>query len=459
MVVADNLYGLHVLNVSDLNNVYELCNASSYDRLTDLVVDENLIFGADMLAGIHVYNATNKNNVTSVTYTLVTLGEMEPHISVGARPNLGNWETQIGEGEYLSDFLESAFGVELSTLISKGNKTFFKITPIEFTLTPIIIYNDTDGDGKLSICYEVHPDNPYLIMRRVITDQVFFTASFDDIHAKFSQLEKETWHGHEAYYYTLEVFELNFTNNPEISGLFYDAYADNVIGNSAKGNVTFTFHFIPFENTNQSSPFLYDNLTVKADIDLTLYDIDWSIAPEEYCVAIGFNSRLLNDLVYYPAYSLLTSRGSSLRAMDVIGDLFINENFTAMDDNYLYNGTVNVSFDYAWEDFSNNFEMVNRHIVFANFINIPHTATKIRYDPRLGFYTIGKQAEISLGFHVPTHPYTGEEEQPPEERPTAGEEGEQPPPRFGMSPTVMFVAVVVVVSVVAVVVKFVKRRH
>ena len=471
LAVADNIYGLHVLNVSDLNNVYELCNATNYDRLMDIVVDGNLIFGAEMLAGIHIYNATDKTNVTSISYTPIARGApMEYYYTyIVGGANFGQGPAE--PGEYDVEFIEAGgVGVELCTLISMGGKAFFRITPIGINIgtIPIIVYNDTDGNGRLSICYETFPDNPYLPVRRVITDQVYFVAEFKNIHVKFSELKNETWNGHEAFYYTFEISGLNFTNVSYVSAMFYNVYFDEVIGNSAKGNITLTFHIIPFENTNESSPFLYDNVTVKVDINLKLFDIDWGVTPENYCIAVGFSSRVNNDLIYYPAGSLSTLRGTSLRAMDVIADIFINKNYTAVNGNYTYHGNVNVSFDYGWEDFYNNFEFVNWHHVLANFIDIPSNTTEIQYDPKTGFYTVGKRPEISSGFYLPpTRPYTGEEEQPPtgeeeqlpEEQPTPEEEGEQPPPSFGMSPTVMFVVAVVVVSVVAVIVKFVKRRH
>ena len=447
LLVADNIYGLHVLDISDLHGVQELCNTTSYDRLMDLVVEDDLIIGADMLAGIHVYNATDKTNIKSIYWNpLPLIVHYDKYISVGASPNLGNWETPIGENEYLTDYIEWAFLLGASTLVSRDNKMFFKTTQLEFTFTPIIVYNDTNGDGKLSIIYEVHPDNPYLIMRKIITDQVFFATASDITHVKFSGLENETWHGHEAYRYTLEILEMNFTNSRRILGGWFDAYADEVVGNSARGNVTFTFHFIPFENTNKSSPFLYDNLTIKVDINLKLYDVNWGVIPERYCVAIGFNSRAMNDLVYYPAASLSTSRGTSIRSMDVIGDLLINEKYTAMNGNYIYNGTVNVSFDYAWEDFHSNFEMVNRHTVFANLIGIPYNTTEINYDPQLGFFTIGKRSKMTLEFNLPpSRPYTGEEE--------------QPPPSFGSPSTMMFVVGVATVFAIVATIKFVKRRR
>ena len=451
LAVADNIYGLHILNVSDLNNIYEICNATSYDRLMDIVVDGNLIFGAEMLAGIHIYNATDKTNVTSISYTPIARGAPMEHYYtyIVAGANFGQGPAE--PGEYDVEFIE--FGgvyVELCTLISMGGKAFFRITPICINIgnIPIIVYNDTDGNGRLSICYETLPENPYFPVRRVITDQVYFVAEFKNVHVKLSELKNETWNGHEAYYYTLEISGLNFTNTTHVSGMFYDVYFDEVIGNSAKGNITLTFHIVPFENTNESSPFLYDNVTVKVDINLKLFDVDWGIAHENYCIAVGFSSRVNNDLIYYPAGSLSTLRGTFLRALDVIADVFINKNFTAINGSYTYHGNVNVSFDYGWEDFDYNFEFVNWHHVLANFIDIPSNTTEILYDPKAGFYSMGKHSEIPPEF------YPGEEgEQPP------GEEGEQPPLGFGVSPTVMFVAVVVVVSVVAVVVKFVKRRH
>jgi len=443
LVIADNVYGLHVLNISDLQNIHELSNATSYDRLMDVLIDENLIFGADMLAGIHVYNASDKTNVTSIAYSPVVRDSWQntPTISAGVRE----------KGEYDVEYIEGLFGVGMQTLVSRENKSFFVNVPIQFDLSQVVVYNDTDGDGKFSYYFETYPDNPFLITRRVFTDQVYFAASFFDVHVKISSLENETWHGHEAYFCTIEISGLNFTRGIPYS-FFYGGEINEslLIGNSAKGNITFTMHFIPFENTNTSSPFLYDNLTIKIDIDLTLYDVDWGIVPDKYCIALGFNSRIVNDLVYYPVNALFTSRGSSVKAMDVISSFFINENYTAINGSYSHTGKVNVSFDISWEDFHPNFELANRHIVLANFVEIPGNTTEIHYDPQLGFYTKGTHTEISTSFYFP--PTRPGEEQQPEQQP------EGPPRGFEISSTVAFLVGVATIFVILAVVKLSKRH-
>jgi len=445
LVVADNIYGLHILNISDLHNIYELCNATSFDRLMDVVVDGNLIFGAEMLAGIHVYNVTNKTNVESVAYNPIPLFEWYEkagETSITARPLIGGQpHPNPGEEFEIQNPYVETFFVDLQTLISRENKTFFKHSPFGTLFMPIIVYNDSDGNGRLSFRYETYPDNPYLIVRRVITDQVFFVANLVNVSAKFSELKNETWHGHKAYYYTFEITGLNFTNTSHTEYAW--SYATDileVIGNSAKGNTTLTFHIIPFENTNKDSPLLYDNVTIKVDVDLKLYDVDWGILPKNYCVAVGFLTSVWNDNVYYPVNSLSTSRGLSIRAMDVIGDFFVNKNYTAVNGSYIYNGTVNVSFDYAWgQAFYRNFEMADSHIIFTNFVGIPSNTTEIHYDPQISLYTLGKQSEALI------RPYSGGEEQQP------------PPEGFELSPTIMIVIGIAAIFVIVVVAKFMKR--
>jgi len=440
LVVADNIYGLHVLNISDPHDIYELCNATSFDRLMDIVVDGNLIFGAEMLAGIHVYNVTNEINVESVAYNPIPLSEWygkAGEMSITARPLIGGQHPlNPGEEFEIQNPYVEIFFVTLQTLISRENKTFSKHSPFGTLLMPIIVYNDSDGNGRLSFCYETHPDNPHLIVRRVITDQVFFVTNLVNASAKFSELKNEIWHGHKAYYYTFEITGLNFINTSHIEYAWsYAADILEVIGNSAKGNITLTFHIIPFETTSKGSLLLYDNVTIKVDVNLKLYDIDWGILPKNYCIAVGLLTGVWNDNVYYPVNSLSTSRGLSIRAMDVIGDFFVNKNYTAVNGSYIYNGTVNVSFDYAWgQAFYRNFEMAEWHIIFTNFVGIPRNTTEINYDPQVSLYTLGKQSELYIL-------------------------SEQPLGGFELSPTIMFGIGIAAIFIIAVAVKYMKQRH
>ena len=85
IIVADNAFGLHILNISDLNNITEIKMFNASDRMMDIEKVNNTVFVADMQAGIEIYNASDTNNITLIKeyYIIKESGYATPGFSIG----------------------------------------------------------------------------------------------------------------------------------------------------------------------------------------------------------------------------------------------------------------------------------------------------------------------------------------------------------------------------------------
>jgi len=465
LLVADNLYGLHALNISDLTNITEIDSAPCRDRLTDILVDGNIIFGADMRFGVSVYRLKNGTHIETVSQNFI-----DPKISDITYPSIDmrfGLETCEWGWDYYGDWgggEPSIFGITSRTVASLDNKTAFLIEGNYHTiLSPLIIYEDTNGDGKLTYYYETYPNSSYTLNKLKFVDRIFFAGYFGnvtyyDMHEDLI-IETEgplntTWHGHDAQLVTIRC-----KNMLLVKALSFGHHAlmheNEFIGNFSYANVTFNFYIIPFENTTEGSVFDYDNITIKVCININLYNVDWNgNPPENYSVALGFCTRVIDDLMGYPINSLYTGKGNLIKAGDVSGMFIFMDNFSAFDGIKEYTGETSTTTMFLWEDGSPALEYASHHVILLNFPNIPANALNITYDPEYVFFPTGINTTLEALQLPPVVP--GEA---PIEEPGEGP-SEETSSFFGIPYTTLPLVVgLLVITVIVIAIVIIKRKR
>ncbi|MEQ9716047.1 MAG: hypothetical protein ABGF52_10990 [Candidatus Asgardarchaeum sp.] len=456
LLVADNLYGLHALNISDLASITEIDSAPCRDRLTDILVDGDIIFGADMRFGVSVYRLKNGTHIEKVSQSFIGPEFSDAYPSIDMRFGLETCEWGWEDGGDWGGGEPSIFSITSRTVTSLDNKTAFLIEGNYHTiLSPLIVYEDTNGDGKLTYYYETYPNSPYTLNKLKFVDRIFFAGYFGNVtyHDMHEDLIIETegpfnttWCGRDAQLVTIRC-----KNMLLVKALSFGHHAlmheSEFIGNFAYANVTFNFYIIPFENITEGSMFDYDNITVKVCININLYNVDWNgNPPENYSIALGFCTRVLDDLMGYPINSLYTGKGNLIKAGDVSGMFIFMDNFSAFDGTKEYTGKTSTTTMFLWEDGFPALEYASHHVILLNFPNIPANALNISYDPEYVFFPTGINTTLEALQLPPIVP----SEAPSEEL----------SPFFGIPHSILPLVIgSLVVIVIAIVVVFIKRKR
>ena len=371
LFVGDGIFGLHAVNVSNPKNITIVASIPSSDRIFDIAVSGNYAFIAEMAAGISIVDLTTMEKIDEVY--LGTFYGVNACIGIGA--------SRQGEPPGPYDIADPWISVGFQTNVGAGNNTRNVDVPITVMLTPLIVYNDTNGDGKLTFEYEKYSNNSMLVKRQKITDQVYFVGEFWSLPViDIGNCTNSTYNGKPAFTFNYTVPNLNLTSNVELEGLS----PENIIGNSAKANVTFRIWFVPEENATDQL-----NATIKIDIFIDLFDVDLAVETDAFSVYIGFNARISFDLVSFPSFSVIEGRdlpSYSLRIADQVAIFRLLDNFTVVAPSQNYTSSINISNEHSWEDYVMSFEHISRTVLGMNFLNVSSNATRILYDPELDLF-------------------------------------------------------------------------
>jgi len=371
LLLGDNMFGLYFIDVSNPQNLTIVTSIPASDRILDIAVKDGYAYTAEMAAGLSVVDLTTFEKINKIY--LGNFHGVNPSVSFGA-----SLQHEPG-GSY--SIGEPWVAVGFQTMVGKENNRIVDV-PITTQISPIILYNDTNRDGKLTYEYERYANNSMLVRRLKIVDDVYFIGGFVNLPViDIGDCTKTTKDGKLAFTFNYSVPNLEFNTNLEhIPGEFLP---DNLIGNSGKADIVFQMWFIP---KNKSANEV--NATIKIDISIDLHDLD-PLPPDGYSIFLGVNARINWDLISYPALSLIEGEDLpfySLRIADQVAIFRLLNNFTVETPSGSYASNIIISNEYAWEDHIWSFEHVSRTILGMNFHNITSNATRIVYDPELQIF-------------------------------------------------------------------------
>ncbi|MCS7366232.1 MAG: hypothetical protein NDF54_12405, partial [archaeon GB-1867-035] len=471
ILVGDNIFGLHLVRISSPNKLDVVKSIPSKDRVYDIEVKDNYAYTSEMSIGVSVIDLDKFERVNEIY-----LGRFySTNLSVGVGAGY-----QYEEGGTYT-IAEPFIGTGFPTMIGKGDECKCVDVPITTMIFPLIVYNDTNGDGKLTFEYERYDNNSMLIRRKKILDDVYFIGYFCNLpKIEITLPKKRTYNGKEAYYFDYIVHGLKlrsqYYEHGESFGLIFPEEiqavekeieeiqeieqqyiqlieelnetiksieeeiqsaedgkqeleqqlnqtqselkaleqelrlvqkqrmeleqkleamikSPKIIGNSAKADIRFRIWFIP-EIPEVNSTVLYTsinkfNVTIKVDITINLYDIDFKVKPDKYSIYIGINARINYDLISYPAASIIKGEDLpfySLRIAEQVAIFKLLNTFKVRTQDEEYTSEITISNEYAWEDHLMNFEHASRTILGMNLHNIKSNTIKIIYDPKINLF-------------------------------------------------------------------------
>jgi len=396
LAVGDSVFGVHILNVSNIEGIYEISSIKTNDRAYHLSHSNNKLFVADMNGGMYVIDVTDMENPQSIC-TQIIIGPKLIY-ECGIRPLAASaWGFS---GAFLT------FWSEKMTLMCGNPEGMYSImSALDFYPGTLVLYNDTDDNHKLTTVilnqggemegndteenyklasgYGVLSQNPSIMFGRAITDQVYCVG---DIWGSGHAIPPSNWilencirDGVNAIKASVKLTGIPLENRTSIEL----GRINNCVGGQGRANVSMVVWFVPKLVVKDTGSVL--NVTIKLDFVIEFYDLELYGNPETFSVYLLFFATGMAG-VYggYPAYSIIEGYDMpkySLIAHKEIG--FICSNTTAAIGEDDTNRVENV---YISNDYGGVYlELTEIVFLGLNFHNITCNS-KIYYDPQISIW-------------------------------------------------------------------------
>ena len=382
LIVGDNIFGLYFYDLTNIESIVQIAHHNSSDRIMDMTLCGDVLYVAEMAAGISIYNVSDRSKIGEVFIpSEYYYGENSFSIGASRQPHGGSNETYF-------DIADPWISFSFRTLVGEGGNERYVNCPVDVTLTSLFFYNDTNGDNKFTIRDITSDANTNYVMDQVVEDEVYFIAEFWEVRIDIYETDGEFQNGTQYYHCIYRVWNVTMTPDKG-GGCFFGGTIpeDKKIGYSGKVNVTFDIWALIGNESEINNETTGTNVSIKINIIIDLYDLNFSRVGEYFNAFIGFNARINYDLVSYPAMSKIEGHDLpqySLRVADQIGVLRILDRFSyTVDNSEVFYSNITVSNYYSWEDYLHTYERVSRTVMGLNLVNISTNATQIRYDPEI----------------------------------------------------------------------------
>jgi len=393
VAVGDGVFGVHILNVSSLENIVEISSIKTNDRAYHMAYCNDKLIVADMSGGLYIIDISDIANPKSICTQIIIGSKLSLKYGISAMAS-GSWDDP---GAFLHFSAE-----KLWLFYGEANENYGIGSNLDFFPAYLILYNDTDNNGKLTTEYIRSPYNPSIIEQVKTTDQVYCAGyiwgwdhPFPPSKWKLENVTKDEVNGIKA---TVQLTNISLENNTYIN------YIDNVnwVGGRGKANISMTVWFLPKVIVKDNFSRIL-NVTVKMDFAIEFDDLELYGNPENFSVYLSFHAMGWGGTYGgYPAYSIIEGHDTpkySLIAAKEMGFICANTNATISE-----NGTNKTQNIYVSNDYSGTYlELTEWTILGLNFHNITSNS-KIYYDPRINVW-------------VNFNPFTAGGQPPPEEQP------------------------------------------
>ncbi len=385
VAVGDGVFGVHILNVSSLENIVEISSIKTNDRAYHMAYYDDKLIVADMSGGLYIIDISDIANPKSICTQIIIGSKLLDKYGIWAMAS-GSWDPP---GAFLHFSAE-----KLWLYYGEANENYGIGSNLDFFPAYLILYNDTDNKGKLTTEYIRSPYNPSIIEQVKVVDEVYCAGRiWGNIPPSNWVLENCTREGVNGIKATVQLTNISLESNIGIEN-FAGVGSVNWVGGQGKANVLITVWFLPkvIVKDNISNVL---NVTVKMDFAIEFNDLELYGNPEKFSVYLSFYSMGWGGTYGgYPAYSIIEGHDMpkySLIATKEMGFICANTNATISENGI--NRTQNI---YVSNDYSGRYlELTEWTILGLNFHNITSNS-KIYYDPRINVwvnfnpFTMGK---------------------------------------------------------------------
>ena len=401
VAVGDGVFGVHILNVSSLENIVEISSIKTNDRAYHMAYYDDKLIVADMSGGLYIIDISDIADPKSICTQIIIGSKLSLKYGVWAIAS-GSWDDPGAFLHFSADKLWLFYG--------EADENYGIGSNLDFFPAYLILYNDTDNNDKLTTEYiKGSPYNPSIIGQIKVVDEVYCAGRiWDNIPPSNWVLENCTREGVNGIKATVQLTNISLESNIDIEN-FAEVDSVNWVGGQGKANVLITVWFLPkvIVKDNISNVL---NVTVKMDFAIEFNDLELYGNPEKFSVYLSFYSMGWGGTYGgYPAYSIIEGHDTpkySLIATKEMGFVCANTNVTISENGI--NRTQNI---YVSNDYSGRYlELTEWTILGLNFHNITSNS-KIYYDPRINVW---------VSFNLFTMGGQPPEEQPPEEQPPEG---------------------------------------
>ncbi|MHA1722556.1 MAG: LVIVD repeat-containing protein, partial [Candidatus Baldrarchaeia archaeon] len=371
VVVSDGVFGVHILNISNIKNIFEISSIKTNDRAYHVTYCMDKLLVGDMSGGLYVIDISNLKNPKTICSQIIIGSKMVHEYGIGALVS-GSWDPP---GTFLHFSAE-----KLWLYYANPEKDYSVGFNLDFHPSVLILYNDTDNNGKLTVRYVRNESNPSIIDCMEITDQVYCAGYIwgweHRIPPSEWDVQKDTKEGINCIKATVQLKDIFLEHTSIFSSV-------NWLQGQGKANVLMTVWFIPKIINEDDNRIL--NVTVKIDFAIEFHDLELYSNPESFCVYLGFfASGWGGTYGGYPAYSIIEGHDMpkySLIAAKEIGFVCANTNAIINENGKNRTQNIYISNDY----FGTYLELTESSILGLNFHNITSNS-KIYYDPRVNVW-------------------------------------------------------------------------
>jgi len=388
IAVGDSVFGVKILNVSNLDNIHLISYVKTNDRAWHLTYYEDKLFVGDTTGGICVINMSNPQKPIYICSKVLTGAILQYKYKMSTQIG-GSWDSP-------GVFLHFSPG---KIWYNQGDPTEDCFVSFNLDIYPraLVLYNDTNGDGKLTFDFISYSNNPSLLEGYGgATDSIYCVASLgygksEGIPPDKWVLENVTIEGIRGVKASVEIENITLVCNPDppIIGVMNDSLW---LGNNAQANVTLTVLFLPkivvLENNTKIL-----NTTVKFGFKIKLYNLNLTGDPENFSVYVDFHIEHWGGVtVYggYPAYSVIEGHDIPRFSLLCVKEMgFVSTNSTVILTNDDINTTQKATISNEYE--GKYLEFTEATIIGINIQNATE-ASKIYYDPQITTWMGGARA-------------------------------------------------------------------
>jgi len=274
LYVADGQYGVHLLNITDVQTIQEIQAHPCHDLETCILLADDLLYVGDFMGTIAVYNISlglDECNLISSSAT-----------SVDMNLNLFNFKFgyDVGGhgsfGGYCGGSLKSSFRIEMSypTIDRYGKDTacYSHVYTEE-----LIFYLDGDGDGIRGINTEVDANNSEYSTRQTCyckNDTELGATLIEAPEVEVLPAPTVAWRDGNI---SLVAFKVSFNNTP--------IKEDGWDGSNIVGRVNLTYEYLV------SIDYARGDVDLKMSMEFVPYNLNATHFPENFSVMCGYNSK------------------------------------------------------------------------------------------------------------------------------------------------------------------------
>ena len=386
IAVGDSVFGVKILNTSDPSGICIVSYVKTKDRAYHMTYYDDRLFVGDMTGGICVINISDPERPTYLCSKILTGAILQYKYNMSSMIG-GSWDSP-------GVFLHFSSG---KIWYYQGDPTDDCFAGFNLDIYPraLVIYNDTNGDGKLTFDFISYSNNPSLLGEQSgAVDQVYCVASMwygeSFIPPDTWVLENVTIDNIRGIKASTEINNITLTSNP--SPPIIPVMNDSLwLGESAQANVTLTVLFLPRIVIINDTRIL--NTTVKFGFEIEFYDLNLTGNPENFSVYVDFRIEHWGGTATYggyPAYSVIEGHDIPKFSLICVKEMgFVSTNSSAI---IINNGNKTVQNVTITNDYEGRYlEFTEATYIGINIHNVT-SISKIYYDPQITTWVGGIKA-------------------------------------------------------------------